>query len=257
MTELIRERVGSTAVLTLNRPEVRNALSPELIAAVQDAVAGSDADEGVTAIVVTGTDPAFCAGVDLKRLAVAVEPGRQLAAATPGFFGPLPPHRTPIIGAVNGPAVTGGFELALACDFLLASERATFADTHARVGVMPGWGLTVRLPQLLGVNRAKQMSLTGDYIGATRAYEWGLVNEVVPHDQLLPRALEVAASVASIPPANVQEVRAMYDTMVGLVGEAAWAREKAWSDAWMAARFDQGRLAAEREAITARGRSQQ
>ena len=256
MTLLLQERVGSTAVLTLNRPEVRNALSPELIAEIQAAVTAMDADDDVTAIVLTGADPAFCAGVDLKRLAVADEPARQLSTP-PGFFGPLPPHRTAVIGAVNGPAVTGGFELALACDFLLASDRATFADTHARVGVMPGWGLTVRLPQLIGVNRAKQMSFTGDYIGAARAYDWGLVNEVVAHEQLLPRALEVAAAVATVPPANVREIRAMYDTMVGLVGEAAWAREKQWSDSWMAARFDQARLAAEREAITARGRSQQ
>jgi enoyl-CoA hydratase len=256
VTRLLQERAGSTAVLTLNRPEVRNALSPELIAEIQTAVAALDADDAVAVIVLTGADPAFCAGVDLKRLAVADEPARHLATG-PGFFGPLPPHHTPVIGAVNGPAVTGGFELALACDFLLASDRATFADTHARVGVMPGWGLTVRLPQLIGVNRAKQMSFTGDYIGAARAYDWGLVNEVVAHEQLLPRALEVAASVATVPPANVREIRAMYDTMVGLVGEAAWAREKQWSDAWMAARFDQARLAAEREAITARGRSQQ
>jgi enoyl-CoA hydratase len=253
---LLEERIGTTAVLTLNRPEVRNALSPELISEIQTAVTAADADEVVTAIVLTGADPAFCAGVDLKRLAAADEPARHLATA-PDFFGPLPPHRTPVIGAVNGPAVTGGFELALACDFLLASDRATFADTHARVGVMPGWGLTVRLPQLIGVNRAKQMSFTGDYIGAARAYDWGLVNEVVAHEQLLPRALEVAAAVATVPPANVREIRAMYDTMVGLVGEAAWAREKQWSDSWMAARFDQARLAAEREAITARGRSQQ
>jgi enoyl-CoA hydratase len=253
---LLQERIGSTAVVTLNRPEVRNALSPELIAGIQTAITALDADDGVAVIVLTGADPAFCAGVDLKRLVVADQPAGHLATA-PGFFGPLPPHRTPVIGAVNGPAVTGGFELALACDFLLASDRATFADTHARVGVMPGWGLTVRLPQLIGVNRAKQMSFTGDYIGAARAYDWGLVNEVVAHEQLLPRALEVAASVATVPSANVREIRAMYDTMVGLVGESAWAREKEWSDSWMAARFDQARLAAEREAITARGRSQQ
>jgi enoyl-CoA hydratase len=254
VTLVLTEVTGGTAVVTLNRPEARNALSPELVTAIQETIGSLDADPDVAAIVLTGADPAFCAGVDLKRLAVADNPGR-LPGST--FYGPLAPRRTPIIGAINGPAVTGGFELALACDFLLASERATFADTHARVGVMPGWGLTVRLPQLVGVNRAKQMSFTGDYIAADRAYEWGLVNEVVPHERLLPRALEVAASVASIPAANVQEIRLMYDAMVGLVGEDAWAREKAWSDAWMRERFDQGRLAAEREAIVARGRGQQ
>src|SRR5579864_3175841 len=254
MSILLVDTDASTAVVTLNRPEARNALNPELVAAVKGAVADLDAQDDVRAIILTGADPAFCAGVDLKQLASAP---RATVPLPHESFEPLPPHRTPVIGAINGAAVTGGLELALACDFLLASERATFADTHARVGVMPGWGLTVRLPQLVGVNRAKQISFTGDYIGAARAFEWGLVNEVVPHDQLLPRALEIGATIATIPAANVQEIRAMYDTMVGLVGEAAWSREKAWSDGWMASRFDQARLAAERETITARGRAQQ
>ena len=99
--------------------------------------------------------------------------------------GALPPRTKLLIGAVNGVAVTGGFELALGCDFLIASERARFADTHARVGVMPGWGLTVLLPQRVGVARAREMSVTGNFIDAQQAYEWGLVNHVVPHDELL------------------------------------------------------------------------
>src|SRR5215470_4452958 len=113
------------------------------------------------------------------------------------FRGALPPRTKPLIGAVNGVAVTGGLEVALNCDFLVASDRARFADTHARVGVMPGWGLTVLLPQRIGVARAREMSLTGNYVDATTALQWGLVNHVVPHDQLLPFARGLGADIVS------------------------------------------------------------
>src|SRR5690606_20981276 len=102
--------------------------------------------------------------------------------------GPFPDMETPVIGAVNGVAITGGFELALACDFLVASEQARFADTHARVGIMPGWGLTVLLPEAIGFRRAKEMSTTGNFLDAQTALAWGLVNHVVPHAELLPFA---------------------------------------------------------------------
>jgi enoyl-CoA hydratase len=243
------------AVLTLNRPEARNALSPELTRDIQDSLVDLDARDDVAVVILTGADPAFCAGVDLKRLSATQQPG-QMIHRDP-WLGALPPHTTPVIGAINGPTVTGGFELALACDFLLASERATFADTHARVGVMPGWGLTVRLPELIGINRARQMSFTGDFIDARRAYEWGLVNEVVAHDDLLTRARQVATSIVSIPTENVREIRAMYAEMNGLLGVAAWEQEVVRSQEWMARRFDQDRLAAVHEDIIRRGRDQQ
>src|SRR6202041_3466599 len=121
--------------------------------------------------------------------------------------GPFPHRVKPLIGAINGPAVTGGLELALACDFLIASDRARFADTHARVGVMPGGGLTVRLPQLSGADRARGMSFTGDYIDADAAYVWALVVEVVPPESLRARAHEIAAPVVSIPGEPVREIR--------------------------------------------------
>src|SRR3984957_14663804 len=103
----------------------------------------------------------------------------------------------PVVGAINGPAVTGGLELALQCDFLIASERARFADTHARVGVMPGWGLTVLLPQAIGLRRAKEMSLTGNYMDAAEALAVGLVNRIVTHDELLPTALALGRDIVS------------------------------------------------------------
>jgi enoyl-CoA hydratase len=122
---------------------------------------------------------------------------------------------------------------------------------------MPGGGLTARLPRLVGVNRARQMSFTGDFIDARRAYDWGLVNEVLPHDRLVPRAIEIAAAIGSIPSRNVQEIRAMYDVVGALAGDAAWARQEEWARAWMDAAFDQARLADQRAAIVARGSSQQ
>jgi enoyl-CoA hydratase len=121
---------------------------------------------------------------------------------------------------------------------------------------MPGGGLTVRLPELVGVNRARQMSFTGDFVGAAQALEWGLVNEVVPHEELLPRARAVAATVASIPAENVQEVRRMYAEIGELRGQDAYRRESKWSRDFMSQRFDQARLAREREAIIERGRAQ-
>ena len=162
------------ATVTLNRPESRNAISAELHGQLDAAITELDQREDVGCIVLTGADPAFCAGMDLKSLATelrSVQQERQRRPARHG--GMLPPHAAPVIGAINGPTVTGGLELAMCCDFLIASERASFADTHARVGVMPGGGMTIRLPSSIGIDRACRMSFTGDYIDAETAREWG------------------------------------------------------------------------------------
>jgi enoyl-CoA hydratase len=252
---------GAVGVVTLDRPEARNALSGELVAAIDGAVSDLDQRNDIAAIVLTGTDPAFCAGFDLRQLAgeLRATEAQQRASGVehPGL---LPAHETPMIAAVNGPAVTGGLELALSCDFLIASERARFADTHARVGAMPGGGLTIRLPELIGIDRALQMSYTGDFIDAGRAFEWGLVNEVVPHERLVDRAKEIARAMATIPPENIREIRRMYALIAaapgGRDGEEAWRLERRLSRAWMAERFDDRRLAAERQSIVERGRRQ-
>jgi enoyl-CoA hydratase len=144
----------------------------------------------------------------------------------------------------------------MCCDFLIASERARFADTHARVGVMPGGGMTIRLPQLVGIDRARRMSLTGDYIDAATACDWGLVVEIVPHESLLERARELAATIASIPAEYLCELRRGYDEIDALSGPEAFLAEARWSRSWMAERFDQSRLSTEREKIVARGREQ-
>ena len=145
--------IEGVGVVTLNRPEARNALSSEVLRALPQALNSLDQDPAVDVLVITGSDPAFCAGLDLKELGGSggnIDPDASLEAS-----GPFPSRSKPLIGAINGVAVTGGLELALACDFLIASDRAAFADTHARVGVMPGWGLSGLLPQAIGVRRAR------------------------------------------------------------------------------------------------------
>lgn len=240
------------ATITLNRPEARNALDPELAAALPRAVAECDARDDVLAIILTGTDPAFCAGFDLRELSTrerGAEPGPP-----PPFRAALPPHRTPVIGAINGAAVTGGFEVALACDFLIASERARFADTHARVGVLPGWGLTVMLPEVIGIRRAKQLSLSGAFLDARTALDWGLVNEVVAHDDLLPRARAIAAQIAANPPHAVQAVLALYDEVAELSPPEAWRVENERARRWMVDGFSRAGVAERRTEIIATGR---
>jgi len=247
---LCERRDGGVAVVTLNRPDRRNALSAALLSALRAMVAELDASPDVRAIVLTGADPAFCAGLDLAELGESNSP---LRAA--GVSPVLPPLSTVLIGAVNGAAVTGGLELALACDFLIASERARFADTHARVGIMPGWGLSYALPEAVGLRRARQMSATGNFIDARTALKWGLVNEVVPHAGLLDVAVRLAADAASNDPAAVQAIFATYRSQV--VGHAAPGIEEAARVRWHTAGIDRAEVARRREAVIERGRSQQ
>ena len=255
MTEVLVDVEGQVAVVTLNRPERRNAISGSLLAALRDAVAGLDGSADVLAIVLTGADPAFCAGLDLTELG---QPGGPLSGTGGGTGGGgvLPRLSKPLIGAINGAAVTGGLELALACDFLVASDRARFADTHARVGVMPGWGLTVALPEAVGLRRAREMSATGNFITAATALAWGLVNHVVPHEQLLGFARGLAADIASADPAAVREILTTYNE--GSLGTAEQARliEARAHRRWHAGGIDAGLVASRSDAVIERGRAQ-
>lgn len=251
------EVVGRVATLTLNRPEARNALNAELRRGIPRAVRELDEDPEVDVVIITGADPAFCAGLDLKEIARG---DHKLAASTgePAIRpGPLPSISKPIIGAINGVAVTGGLELALNCDFLVASERARFADTHARVGVQPGWGLTVLLPQAIGIRRAKEMSATGNYLDAETALAWGLVNHVVPHDQLLSYCRRLAGDIVSSDQAGVQALFRTYDEGSEATGSEAWAIEARNARRWLQEGGGRAEdVARRREAIQARGRAQ-
>ncbi|MGW0157709.1 enoyl-CoA hydratase [Mycobacterium sp. NPDC003323] len=209
MSLLLGSDHGAVRLLTLNRPQARNALSRDLIRAFYAGLTSADADDAVRAVVITGADPAFCAGVDLKE---AARDGLKYFAEfrSQSCITAVREMNTPIIGAVNGAAFTGGLEIALGCDFLVASERAVFADTHARVGILPGGGLTARLPQVVGLAMARRMSMTGEVITAERAERIGLVTEVVAHDQLLRRALELAGQIAEVPGPTMAGLKQIY-----------------------------------------------
>jgi len=243
---------GHVRVLTLNRPEARNALSGALIAALFDALVAADADDDVRAIVLTGTDPAFCAGVDLK--AAVLEGAAYFSRyEQTDCIGQVARLRTPVIGAVNGATFTGGLEIALGCDFLIASERAVFADTHARVGVLPGGGMTARLPQAVGAGNARRMSMTGEVVDAHRAQSIGLVSEVVAHGGLLPRVLDLARAVAEVDSEVMVPLKRMYtEAWEATLGESLRV-EAAIADAHPPA-FD--RLEQRRQAVLVRNRSQ-
>ncbi|WP_374470555.1 enoyl-CoA hydratase [Phenylobacterium sp.] len=211
---LLVEKDGPVAVVTLNRPEAMNALSKALRSALRQAMVELDGDETVKVIVLTGAgERAFTAGLDLKEL--GTDPlGMGAANATDPAENParaLLATRKPVIGAINGVAITGGFEVALACDVLLASTNARFADTHARVGITPGWGLSQKLSRVIGPYRAKELSLTGNFLDAQTACEWGLVNRVVPPAELMPAALKLAHEMASIETDMLVTYKAMID----------------------------------------------
>jgi enoyl-CoA hydratase len=248
---------GSVGTITLNRPESRNALSGEVTQLLEDAILELDRREDIGAMILTGADPAFCAGFDLRALSTELRSVQQQRQRSPlKHVGLIPEHDTPIVGAINGAAVTGGLELAMSCDFLIASDRARFADTHARVGVVPGGGMSIRLPELIGIDRARRMSFTGDFIDAQTACQWGLVVEVVTHESLMDRAREIASTISAIPTENVRAVRRLYEEIGAMSGKEAWVTEARASRRWMEQRFDQSRLLKERGAIIARGRSQ-
>ncbi len=253
------EVADRVATITIDRPEARNALSREVLRLLRHHVGEAEADDGVDVMILTGADPAFSAGVDLKEAAAGQQGDTDAAIAEvlAPRRGPLGEHEKPVIGAVNGVAVTGGLELALACDLLIASDQARFADTHARVGVMPGWGLTVLLPQAVGVRRAREMSITGNYVDAETALAWGLVNHVVPHDELLAFCTALAADVVSNDQTAVRYLLGTYWEVTGTTVAEGWDVEGRRAAAYPGNQWDPEEIARRRQGIVDRGRSQQ
>ena len=244
---LLVETTDRIRTLTLNRPGARNALSVALRTGLFAALRDAQNDDDVDVVILTGADPVFCAGLDLKELGDTTE--------LPDISPKWPPMTKPVIGAINGAAVTGGLEIALYCDILIASDQARFADTHARVGLLPTWRLSVRLPQKVGVGMARRMSMTGDYLSADEALRTGLVTQVVPHAELLDTARRIATSIVGNNQKAVRALMASYHQIdeaqnsTGLWMEAASARE------WMKSTSGDD-IAASRGSVIERGRSQ-
>ncbi len=256
---VLTEKVDGICRVTLNRPEALNALSTGLRDALAVVFAELAEDSTTQVVILTGAGRAFTVGLDLKEL--GGELGGELNDSPPG----RPAHDLeqalldlpqPIIGAINGFAITGGFELALMCDMLIASTEARFADTHARVGVVPGWGLSQRLPRLIGINRAKELSLTGNFLDAATAYAWGLVNRVVAPDELLAVAESLARDIASTDSSTRTEIlrimnEGWHETLTdGLNIEKSANRDHSRRE------VQADKIAARRASIQARGRTQ-
>ncbi|OZA93811.1 MAG: enoyl-CoA hydratase, partial [Erythrobacter sp. 34-65-8] len=203
---------GGVATVTLNRPQAMNALSKAMRQMLHDVMHRVDADDSVRAVVLTGAgERAFTAGLDLKELGSDASALGAANAESPADnpVKAIEQCRKPVIGAINGVAITGGFEVALACDVLVASTNARFADTHARVGIMPGWGLSQKLSRMIGISRAKELSFTGNFLDAGTAQAWGLVNHVVEPGALLPLAQRLAGDMAQIDPAFLARYKAL------------------------------------------------
>ena len=241
--------------ITLNRPEARNALSSALLTQLATAINDAESSEITDVIILTGADPAFCAGLDLRELGSAdinLVGGHDSAALSP--FAALWRVTKPVIGAINGACVTGGFELALACDLLIASERATFADTHARVGLVPAGGMSVFLQEAVGLRRAKEMSLTGNFMNAHDALSSHLVNRVVAHDDLLASAIKMATDIASNDQKAVRALKRLYDENSKMTAKDALKNERESFKNW---RIDPTEIARRRTDVIDRGRGQQ
>lgn len=203
------ERDQGIVTVVLDRPEAMNALSAALRRELSEAFFTLAEDPEARVAILTGAGRAFCAGLDLKELgapdAERVDfSGSDLIGALRAFPGPL-------IAAVNGHAITGGFELALACDILIASSEARFADTHARVGILPGWGLSQKLPRLIGIGRAKELAFSGNFLTATQALEWGLVNRVTTPEELLPTCRALARDMLGSDPDTLRAYKDLID----------------------------------------------
>jgi enoyl-CoA hydratase len=215
---------GGVRTITIDRPEAKNALTAAMRARLCELLSETERDASVRAVVLTAVDPVFTAGVDFKEVAggasgwnahdaqFAVNPGRALRAML-----------TPVVCAVNGACVSGGLEIALSSSFIVASQQARFADTHARLGVVATWGLTALLPRAVGIRKAREMSITGNFVSADEALRIGLVNHVVPHDELVPFAQQLAADVAETP--AVSEVLRLYARGEGMSMAEALALE--------------------------------
>ncbi len=215
---------NQTAIITLNRPEKRNAINQNLLIHLYNYLEEVSNNDNISAAIITGNGKSFCAGIDLSVIKTEnlFDP-RGDGKDMPDLFEAC---KKPIIGAVNGHAITGGFEIALNCDFLIGSEQASFADTHAKVGIHPGWGMTQLLQQAVGQRRAKQLSFTCRFITAKQALQYNLVNEVVPHEELISRAETIAQEICETDQNTLKTVKTLIEYKNQGTSQQALANER-------------------------------
>jgi enoyl-CoA hydratase len=247
------DKQDGIATVTLNRPEKLNALNRELRLAFCHAMQALRADPEVRVVIITGAGRAFCVGLDLRELGTKASGIRDEGNAT--FITVIDDMEVPVIGAINGFAITGGFEIALACDIMIAAEEAQFADTHARVGVMPGGGMSARLPRAVGIRKAKELSLTGNYLSAREAERMGLVNRVILRDQLMSVAREMASQITGANQTIVRSMKQLYVRTTGAtLDEALRIEQDAFNEFNRKANLAD--LANAGDSVIARGRTQ-
>ncbi len=218
------EKEGPVAVITLNRPERHNSICQDLLVNLYNALDEVAASDGIKVAVLTGNGRSFCSGIDLSVIGRdnLLDPrgdGRDM----PDVFAAC---RKPVIGAINGNAITGGFELAMHCDFLIASENARFIDSHAKVGIHPGWGMTQLLQRSVGQRLAKQLSFTCRPLSASDALRCGLVNEVVAPSDLLPRANEIARDICEVNYEILMQMKDLIEKQNQVSFDQAFAMER-------------------------------
>ncbi len=199
---LLVTKDGPVVILTLNRPDRRNAINRAMRKALKKELWRADGDDDLRVVVITGAGTAFSSGVDLPEALSGPPPRTEGVTPTQVLRG----ISKPVIAAVNGPCYTGGYELAVNCSFIIASDRAEFADTHAQIGLLNGWGGSAMLPRMVGLPAAIQFILSGEPINGDTAARIGLANEVVEHEKLMDRTLEIAGKIAGGHPGAVQRM---------------------------------------------------
>jgi enoyl-CoA hydratase len=252
---LLVEVADRIATVTLNRPRQHNALSRELRTNIGIALESLQADDDVDVIILTGAgDKAFSVGVDLKEFESSPMSPAEVGIDTRVAKG-FAALTKPIIAAINGYVVTGGFELILNCDILVATPNARFADTHVRVGVLPGWGGSQLLTQFVGATRARYIALTGNYIDADTAKEWGLVLDLVPQDQLMPCCRKIAADILGADQGTMRDYRTIMREGLEGTSEEGRALESRLGKERLS-RFDNSSFQRTREKVINRGQGQ-
>ncbi|XP_065863837.1 probable enoyl-CoA hydratase 1, peroxisomal [Euphorbia lathyris] len=190
---ILVSRQNGVATITINRPKSLNSLTKAMMNRLAQQIKALGLDDSVQVLVLTGSGRAFCSGVDLTRAEDVFKGDVKDVEGDP--VAQMELCKKPIIGAINGFAVTAGFEIALACDILVAAKGAKFMDTHSRFGIFPSWGLSQKLPRIIGAGRAKEASLTANPISAEQAEKWGLVNYVVEQSELMNKANQIAEAI--------------------------------------------------------------